>query len=91
MSSSVRTTRRLSPARRSSPARNAEALEPRLLFAVLNVNTTGAGGAFTDINAAILAASSGDTIEIAAGTYSPGVVLGNASRRGLFIDKPLSI
>lgn len=91
MSSSVRTTRRLSPARRPSPARNAEALEPRLLFAVLNVNTTGAGGAFTDINAAILAASSGDTIEIAAGTYSPGVVLGNASRRGLFIDKPLTI
>lgn len=68
-----------------------EMCEPRVLFAVLQVNPTGAGGAFTDINQAIFQAQSGDTIEIAAGTYTPGVVLGNASRRGLFIDKPLTI
>lgn len=75
----------------STRFRATESLESRLLFATINVNPTGAGGAFTDINAAIFAAASGDTIQIAAGTYSPGVVLGNASRRGVFIDKPLTI
>ncbi|MFN4241691.1 MAG: right-handed parallel beta-helix repeat-containing protein [Tepidisphaerales bacterium] len=68
-----------------------ERCEPRLMLAVLHVNTTGANGAYTDINAAIYAAQPGDTIEIAAGTYTPGIVLGNANRRGLFIDKPLTI
>ena len=37
----------------------------------LCVNPTGAGGCFTTIQAAVNAAVSGDTINIAAGTYSP--------------------
>lgn len=79
------------PGRGQAASASVEPCEPRLLLAVLHVNTTGANGAFTDINQAIFAAQPGDTIEIAAGTYTPGVVLGNAGRRGLFIDKPLTI
>ena len=37
----------------------------------LCVNPTGAGGCVTTIQAAVNAAVSGDTINIAAGTYSP--------------------
>ncbi len=49
--------------------------------AALCVNPGGTGGCFSKIVAAVSAASNGDTIRVAAGTYNEGVVIG----------KPLSL
>jgi fibronectin-binding autotransporter adhesin len=55
------------------------ALSPRAAYATtLCVNTTGAGGCFTSIQTAIDAATSGDGINIAAGTYTESVTLNKA-------------
>lgn len=62
-----------------------EAVESRVLFAVINVAPN------QDLNQVILTAQAGDTLQLQAGTYTPGVVLGNANRRGVFVDKPLTI
>lgn len=48
-----------------------EALENRLVLATLNVG----GGGFATINAAIAAASNGDTINVAAGIYAESVLV----------------
>jgi parallel beta-helix repeat protein len=57
--------------RRPTPCRpRLESLEERLVLSnTLFVNTTGSGGAFTSIQAAVNAAQAGDTIVVAAGTY----------------------
>ena len=42
---------------------------------ILNVNLLGTGGAFTSIMAAVAAATNGDTIVLAAGTYTENVTI----------------
>ena len=42
---------------------------------ILNVNLLGTGGAFTSITAAVAAATNGDTIVLAAGTYTENVTV----------------
>lgn len=48
----------------------------------LQVNTTGSGGAYTNIGTAITAANAGDIIEVAAGTYLQSIVVNKSGTQG---------
>jgi parallel beta-helix repeat protein len=50
----------------------------QLFAATLCVNPSGTGGCYSTINAAVAAASPGDTITVAGGTYKEDVVIGKA-------------
>ena len=53
---------------------------PGLMAATFCVNPGGTGGCSSTISAAIAAASAGDTIRVASGTYKEDVVITNHSR-----------